>query len=307
MLESKEFEITSNCDGLKLYGYYCADRSNVKGIVHFVHGMAEHKERYQDIMHYLSASGFACVILDMRGHGKSVRSEDDLGYFYDAQGIDCVKDIHQVVNLIKKDHPDIPYVLFGHSMGSLLVRSYVKTYDDVEALVVCGSPSKNPMALPALWLVKLMQKIKGDRYRSAFIDKMAFSSYADKFLENYSKNVWLSKYRKNVDAYDKDPLCGFVFTLNGFENLFRLMLNVYQKKNWCCHNKRMPITFIAGEEDPCIVSESAFKDAYHVMEEVGYQKVDHHLFKGMRHEILLEEDSHVVYQYIEQWLEANVA
>lgn len=306
MRECKGFEMMSSCDGLKLAGYYCIDKEHVKGIVQLVHGMAEHKERYYEFMEFLCSKGYACVIMDMRGHGKSLRNEEDLGYFYDAKGMDCVKDIHQLSNAIRKDHPHTPYFLFGHSMGSLLVRAYAKSYDDLDGLLVCGSPSKNIMTYPALKLVQLMTRFKGDRYRSKFIHRMAFSSYNNKFLENYSDNVWLSVNRENVDAYDQDPLCGFVFTLNGFQNLFRLLLQVYTKKGWNIRNNQMPILFLAGEEDPCIVSPSAYKEAYTLMKEVGYTNVHHVLFKGMRHEILLEKQQQEVYTFIEDWLYSNI-
>ena len=101
-------------------------------------------------------------------------------------------------------------------------------------LIVCGSPSKNPAAGAGKLLCKLMKCMKGAHYRSPLIQKMAFGNHCDGFAEEGSDNVWLCSDMEVVRAYDHDPLCGYTFTLNGFENLFSLMQDVYERKNWSC-------------------------------------------------------------------------
>lgn len=303
MQVSETFELVSDVDGLKLSGYYCVDFEHVCGVIQLVHGMAEHKERYYDFIKYLCGLGYACVIMDTRGHGASLKHEDDLGYFYDTKGEACVRDIHQVERTIRKHAPNVPFILFGHSMGSLIVRSYLKHYGEVDGLIVCGSPSKNVMAPVALRLVQCMKKINGDHFRSKLIHQLAFSSYSKKFDENYSENVWLSKNRENVITYDRDPLCGYIFTLNGFENLFHFLIRAYDKEDWNIKHPNIPILFIAGKDDPCIVSEVAFAKAVKVMKDVGYTDVESHLCDGLRHEILFECEYQSVYAYIKDWLD----
>ena len=74
-------EVISKCDGLKLDIAYIVPEGEVLGVIQLSHGMAEHKERYFDFMKFLAGNGYACVINDHRGHGKSIKNNNDLGYF----------------------------------------------------------------------------------------------------------------------------------------------------------------------------------------------------------------------------------
>lgn len=293
----KEFSFPSAQDQLMIHGVAALPQGNCKGIIQLVHGMAEHKERYLDFMQFLANAGYLCVLHDHRGHGESVRCKDDLGYFYGRHAEYLVEDIHQLNVGLKKEYPHLPFFLFGHSMGSLLVRAYCKRYDEsIDALIVCGSPSKNPAAKIGRTLVKGMEKIKGERYRSGLIQHMAFGSNHKAFKESFSDNVWLCSDMEVVKAYDEDPLCGFTFTLNGFENLFDLMIDVYDPRGWRMKNKALPVRFIAGSMDPCIINEKKFKEAAEFLKKRGYNNVSARLFEGKRHEILNEDIKQEVYE-----------
>lgn len=301
------FKVKSKCDGLSLAGMCVIPDKEVRGIVQLVHGMAEHKERYEEFMRYLAEKGYLCVILDHRGHGESVKTESDLGYFYDEDAHYLIEDIHDVTLMLKEQFPYVPLLLFGHSMGSLAVRAYTKHYDkDIDALIVCGSPSCNRAAALGKGLTKLLMKMRGEHYRSPFIQKLAFGKHNDKIPEACSENSWLCTDAEVVAAYDADTLCGFTFTLNGFENLFALMIDVYDEKDWSCQQKQLPILFVAGKQDPCIISEEEFKNAVDFMKERGYQKVEAKLYEGMRHEILNEVNKAEVYEDIFQWIAKNM-
>jgi len=272
--------------------------SHPKGIVQIVHGMCEHKERYIDFMEFLNQQGYVCIIHDHRGHGKSIQNKDDLGYFYHNGHIGIVEDVHQLTLMIKKRYPHLPLYLFGHSMGSLVVRCYLKTYDDViNGLFVCGSPSLNKAAKLGMHLASWISKYKGDHYRSSLIQKIGF----DAFNKNFDKDIpnsWICSDKKVVEQYNQNPLCRFVFTTNGFYSLFYLMNNTYNLNNWQLKNKNLPIHFVAGSDDPCIVNEKKFNEAVDFLKTCGYMNVTSYLFKNMRHEILNETNYKKVYQHI---------
>ena len=119
------------------------DETPYKGILQLVHGMSEYKERYLPFMEYMAKKGYVCVIHDHRGHGKSVRALDDLGYMYGGGADAILKDIEVVNREMHQQLPDLPLILFGHSMGSLAVRAFARDHDDcMDMLIVCGSPSK---------------------------------------------------------------------------------------------------------------------------------------------------------------------
>lgn len=303
MIIKEDFTFISFQDQLPIHALVMKPETPVKAVVQLVHGMSEHKERYVPFMEYVCKQGYVCVIHDHRGHGESVKSKEDVGYFYEKSGMYMIEDAHQLTYEMKKRYPDLPYYLFGHSMGSLVVRGYTKKFDyELDGLIVCGSPSKNPAALAGQLLVQVMSKFKNDRYRSPLIQKMAFGTYNKKFPEAKSPNSWICSDEAVVQAYDADDLCGFVFTLNGFENLFRLMRYVYDDDKWLMRNKKLPILFIAGKEDPCIASEMQFEQAHDFMKFVGYRHVQAKLYPGMRHEILNEPGHLEVYEDVLQFL-----
>ena len=117
-MNKKMFTVKSECDGLELDVTVFEPENEIKGIFQISHGMAEHKERYYKFMEYLEQNGYVTVINDHRGHGKSVKSNDDLGYFYDNSAEYIVEDLHQITKLMKEQYSNKPLVLFGHSMGS---------------------------------------------------------------------------------------------------------------------------------------------------------------------------------------------
>ena len=113
--------IVSSSDGLKLDIAYIVPKGETLGVIQISHGMAEHKERYFDFMEFLASNGYICVISDHRGHGKSIKNEDDLGYFYTDNINFIVDDLHEVTLYIKKKFKDEKIYLFSNSFSSCLL------------------------------------------------------------------------------------------------------------------------------------------------------------------------------------------
>lgn len=265
------------------------------GILLMCHGMSEIKERYQNTMKKLAEKGYLCVIHDHRGHGNI--DEKDLGYFKDDTGKGIVKDVIQITNEIKEKYPNLPVYLFGHSMGSLVVRCVMKENDDAyDGLIVCGSPSQNPLVSVAILLAKVISKIKGERHRSKLLHNLSVGSYTIKG-EEYA-HAWITTDKEVQKAYDEDTRCGYTFTCNGFLNLFILMKECYDSNKWQLKNKKCPIYFIAGSEDPCIGNVDQFNQAVQFMKEMGYENVSSKLYPNVRHEILNDKSKEEVIQDI---------
>ena len=285
--------IKSPVDGLSL-GFIATEANIARGNVCIVHGMAEHKERYLPIMEFLSAHGYNCITADIRGHGESIKREKDLGHFYKGGGRSVVKDVLAVCEYAKKIWPDKPLFLLGHSMGSLAARVFAKEHDDVvDGIILSGSPSKNSAVGVARLLCALNRMVFGSKHRSKLMDKLAFGSYNKKFTDENSNFSWLSANKQNVKSYEKDPLCGFLLTNNGFGGLLYLLKNTYSGK-YKMKNKGMPISFLAGEDDPCIGSKKQFAKAVKYMKKQGYN-VSSKLYPDMRHEILNETGNQEVF------------
>ena len=294
-MEIKRFAIQSNYDSLPLSCVLYVPSGEKKGIVQLVHGMSEHKERYLPFMQFLCENGYVAFCHDHRGHGDSVQSEEDRGWFHDFDGKAVVDDAVQMTSFLKAEYPGLPLTLFGHSMGSMVVRCYAREHDDlIDKLVVCGSPSKNPLAGLAIFVEKCIRLSKGERHRSKMLAYLS-TGKGDKNFPGEGRGAWLSRNRPNIDAYQNDPKSGFTFTCNGFENLFKLMKYTYQKKGYLVKNPALPIHFVSGKDDPVAESESKWQQSIEFMRKLGYTQVSGKMYEGMRHEILNELDNGEVY------------
>lgn len=297
--------ITSNCDGLDLSVAVIAPEDNVKGIVQFSHGMAEHKERYFGFMEWLAERGYATIINDHRGHGASVKNSDDLGYFYDETGTYVVEDLHQLTVYMKDRFPGVPVYLFGHSMGSIITRMYLKQYDgEITKMIACGAPGKNPLAGIAKVLVAVLTKLKGAKHRSQLMFNLSLGGYSKAVPNAKTPCDWLSVNEENVQEYIADPLSGFNFTLNGYKNLVGLLAGIFEETGWGVTNPDLPIFFVAGSDDPATGGIESWHNSISFLQEVGYTDVTGKLYEGLRHEILLEKDKDIVYQDVLEFIEA---
>ena len=114
------------------------------GVMEFVHGMCETRQRYAETMKYFNNKGFICAISDIRGHGENILTKEDLGYFGEEGYKGLIDDVHEFTMFLRREFPHLPLILIGHSMGSLIVRAYLKKNSrEVQAVVLSGSPSYN--------------------------------------------------------------------------------------------------------------------------------------------------------------------
>ena len=301
----KRISWEASADGLQLAGLVAApEAGEPKGVVQMVHGMCEHKERYEPLMEYLAANGYACVIHDHRGHGASVKSPEDLGYLYDGGWQALVEDVRVVNDWIHKEFPGKKVILFGHSMGSMVVRSFVKRYDDrIDALVVCGCPVDNPAKGAGKALAWIFGKTKGWRYRPELLQTMSFGAYNKPFKDEGWASAWVCSDPETLKAYHADPLCQYQFTANGFYGLLGLMQDCYSAKGWQMKQPDMPVFFVSGEQDPCRGTDKQFRQAVDLMKKVGYKAVDAKVYPGMRHEIHNETRREEVWKDLLQFIE----
>ena len=305
-MKTEHISFVSKQDELVLAGLIIAPEYP-KAVLQLAHGMCEHKERYIPFMEYMAEQGFACVIHDHRGHGRSVKSISDLGYFYENGAEALVEDMYQVLEETKKRYPGLPYILMGHSMGSLGVRCFAKKYDgDIDALIVCGSPSANDMVDFGIGLVRLLKKCKGGYGKSRLMDYIVTGNCNKVFAKENLKSSWITSDRAVVEAYNADPYCNYTFTLNGYEALLLLMKNTYTKKGWMMSKNELPIHFIAGAKDPYITNASKFESAVQFLRDRGYRNVTAKLYEGMRHEVLNEKNKAIVYKDVVRFCEGII-
>ncbi|MBQ5970489.1 MAG: lysophospholipase [Clostridia bacterium] len=287
----KEFtfpSVSGLCD-ISAMSFVPEDESSIKAVVQIAHGMAEHKERYIKFMETLCDNGFAVYINDHLGHGKSVKNDDELGYFGKTDGwMNFIEDCRKLMEIAQSEHPGKPYIFFGHSMGSFVSRYFSAKYaDDLAGAVFCGTAAPNPAAAAGIAVAKMVGALKGSHHRSKLIDSMAFGTY-NKRTQQRTAFDWLTRDDDIVDAYIADPYCGFLFTAYGYRDMLTLLSNVSKKEWFENYSKKLPVLLIAGKEDPVGPYGDGVQKVADMLKAAGKDNVTIHLYDGARHEILNE-------------------
>ena len=279
-----------------------------RAVIQISHGMAEHRRRYDEFAQVLADHGYVVVCSDHRGHGDNVSSAEELGYFDKVKGWQkCVNDLKEITLQIKQEYPDLPVILFGHSMGAIMARSYVKRYDSlINGLILCGAPCYSPTVGAGRILAKLIIAVKGDHYRSKLVDNMVQGPFSKAIPDARTKLDWLSRNEENVQRYMEDPLCGFMFTVSAYDDMFYGLQDMHDLMRWNLRNPKMPILFIAGEDDPVTGGKKGLQASAATMKEAGYEDIEMHVFKGLRHEILNEKEKDLVIQEVLDWLDQKI-
>ncbi len=299
---TKEFTVLSPYDGLELKGVLLEPTSK-KGIVQILHGMAEYKKRYEPFMRFLAARGFVVACHDHRGHGDSAKTPADYGFFGDLSGRAVVEDAVEVTKYLKSQYPDLPITLFGHSMGSMIARCYTREHDGlIDKLVLSGSPGKNPLTGMGIALEKLVRACRGGRHRSKLLAFLSTGN-GDGNFKGEGKGAWLTRDKSLVARFQDDEKCGFTFTCNGFENLFKLLKRSYTKKGYKVENPQLPIFILSGADDPVLGGKKKWEQVVAFPKALGYTKVSAKLYEGMRHEVLNEIGKEEAYEDIALFIE----
>lgn len=291
-------KLTSNYDMLDIYAAASFPEEEPSAVVQIVHGMCGCKERYQSLMNFLSDNGCLCVASDLRGHGQSVKSPNDRGYFYSGGYKALVDDVRIVSDFYLQKFPDAPLFLLGHSMGSMAARIYAKQDDSkLSGLILCGSPSKNPGSNIGAALTGIICMAGFEKSRPGIMQNMMDNKYNKKFASE-GHRAWTCSDTESREQSNQMPQCNFNFTINGTNNLMKMMCETYSPDGWKVSNPTMPILFISGENDPCMISKSKFYEAINAMRRVGYTNVKYSIYPEMRHEVLHEVGKQNVWNQI---------
>jgi len=254
---------------------------------------------------YLCDRGFVVVGNDHLGHGESVLTEDEWGYFAKRNGRECVlNDLYTISHIIKERYPNLPFFLLGHSMGSFFARQYFAEYGkELTGIIIMGTGYQPRVILSAgMTLAKLLSVFKGWHHRSKFVNNMAFGSYNKKFEDGFTAYDWLSRDRAMVAKYCSEPKCQFMFTLNGYHEMFRGLKLLTNKEYINKMPKDKPVLFISGADDPVGNFGKGVTRVAKEFAECGVKDIRTVLYPEARHEVLNEINRSEVYQDIYEWL-----
>lgn len=279
------------------------DKLTPIGVLQLAHGMAEHIERYEDFARFIASNGFVVCGNDHLGHGKSVNDRSELGFFAEKNGnVRLIDDMHILTKIMKKRYPELPYFLFGHSMGSLCARCYTSHFgDELNGAVYCGT-AEIPAAASALGpIIDMLIEKFGPRTVYPKLGEL-FNNFSSINIPDKTSNIdWLSRNKENREKYAADELCGFTFTLSAYRDVFALASECSAKDWATLVPKGLPIMLISGALDPVGMSGKGVIAASDNLTNAGINPTVI-LYPGDRHEILNEDDKDRVYQDVLSWL-----
>lgn len=277
--------------------------NNIRGVVQISHGMIDYIGRYTIMAEALCGAGYVLAGNDHLGHGDSVSSPEDLGFFASRDGYKYVIDDLKAMNdLLRGEYPDLPLVLLGHSMGSFLARLYAVKYpDSIDGLIIHGTAGPNPAAGAGKLLVKLLRVLRGERYRSPFVRSLAEGGYNKGFDPAEGEGAWLTREGALVAGRPTDPKTNFIFTLAGYEDLFTMVAECNSDHWFSAFPKELKTLVISGECDPVGDFGKGVRYVYDNLSSAG-ANVSLKLYPEARHELFNETNREEVFADLIAWL-----
>jgi alpha-beta hydrolase superfamily lysophospholipase len=281
-----------------------------KAIVHISHGMAEHGARYARFAEALAGAGYVVYANDHRGHGKTAKSAEDLGFLAPSGGFGrAVQDLVQLVVFEKAEDPGLPVFLFGHSMGSFFAQAYViEAGSSLRGVILSGSSGKPNLLASAGRLVARLERARlGAHGRSALLTDLSFGAFNKAFKPNRTGFDWLSRDDAEVDKYVADPLCGFAVTTQLWVDVLDGTADIARPERQARIPKDLPVYVFAGSEDPVGERTRSLDQLLGAYQRAGLTDVTHKYYPGARHETLNETNRDEVTRDVIAWLDARVS
>lgn len=288
----------------KIHGCRWTPEESPKAVVQIVHGIAEFIERYDEFAAYLNGLGFLVVAEDHMGHGQSVGENGIQGYFHGGW-FTAVEDTMTLLRETQAAYPDIPYVLFGHSMGSFMARTILCKYPDsgISAAVICGT-GWQPAALlpPVTRFIEAVCRKDGEDKPSAFLENLVFGSYNKRVEHPRTAYDWLSRDAKIVDAYIAHPMCGFTPTAGLLREMMKGLTYIEKPAHLEAMKKDLPVFFVAGGDDPVGSYGKGVRHTVSEFKKAGMIDVSCRIYPLCRHEILNEINRQEIFEDIGGWI-----
>ena len=299
----KDFSL-QDLSGNTIQAYSWIPEGNIKAIVQIVHGMSEHSGRYESFALELNKRSFGVYISDTIGHGKSVKSEEDLGHLPPNGFNIAVENIHLLHEIVVKENKNVPIIIMGHSMGSLLTQSYICKYgNEVNGCILSGTAGKQAQTSFGAFIAKILKTVQGDKKRSKLMEKLSFGNFNNYFKPTKTEFDWLSSDSAEVDKYVQDPLCGFTCTTGFYYELASSVSKLHDKNKVNNIPKNLPIYIFCGNKDPVGGQTKNVLKLISLYKEVGINDLEHKFYKDGRHEMLNETNKEEVITNIVTWLE----
>jgi len=291
-----------------------ADATNPpKAILQLNHGMAEYIDRYDAFARAVAERGWLVVGMDFIGHGDSAPEPDELGYtgvaLLGRRNV-FIEDMHTLRQRTQAEHPGVPYFMFGHSMGSFVLRAYLGLHGaGLSGAVISGTGTMAPaMVVVAKALLSCIGLTHKPEYRSPFFAAMSIGAYNKPFEKTGARTPcdWLSRDTEQVDKYVADPRCGFTFTVAADRLLIDSLDRAGAASTIAGTPQDVPLLMISGGDDPVGGMGKGVTEVVGAYHKAGVDATLR-LYADARHELLNELNRADVTADLIDWLDAQIS
>jgi alpha-beta hydrolase superfamily lysophospholipase len=275
-----------------------------RGVVHILHGVAEHSGRYHLTAEKFCDAGFIVVAHDHRGHGQTASTPEQLGQFAERYGWQLViSDTHAVNKDIRERFPGLPIIGLGHSMGCFALQTYGANHPDhIDAIALSAPTFTPPLMARAATILATAEKIGfGRKTDSRLLQHLIFSGYNRRFKPNRTPFDWLSRNPQVVDTYLADEKCGFTGSTQLWQDLTEGVSVLYAENRVSLLPKSIPYYLFAGGDDPMSKSASGVRRLINRLKRSGIKDITVHIYPEGRHEMLNEVNHTEVANDLVRW------
>jgi alpha-beta hydrolase superfamily lysophospholipase len=291
--------------GASLRLYHEPASGTPRGIVQINHGLAEHAARYARFAKALSAEGFHVYAHDHRGHGYTKAKDAPQGMFADGDGDQRVlDDVLAVRRHATSQHPGLPLVIFGHSMGGLIAMNSVLRDPDGLAGAAIWNCNFTAGALGhvAQFILAAEKMLLGSDVPSRTLPKLTFGDWAKKETDGRTAFDWLSRDHAEVDKYVADPLCGWNASVSMWRDIFKFVFTGADNASFGQVPKSLPFNLHGSRHDASTDFAKATEALAGRMKAMGFSDVTTDIHPNDRHECLNDLNRDAVTAGFVAWL-----
>ncbi len=296
-----------SCDHINRVHYYIYEpETDLRAILQIVHDFGDSVERNEDLIRFFTDHGVMICGCDHIGHGRSARKED-YGFFGNRNGWTyLVKDMKKLTHYMKREYPDIPYFVYGHGLGSLIVRLGSFREKGINGIILSGTSGRQRHCKRKILFASFLKRMEGAKKESRFLKSNLCRKLNRRFRSEQDHWSFLAADEGARKEYSRALSDKITLTVAAYEDIFKILVLASTKKKYEDINQEIPILLISGAEDSIGNFGKGVEEVRRRLEDTHHHTMMK-LYEGMRHNITDEPGKEMVFYDMLEWMKGYIA